>query len=59
MPGMPKVKPSVSRMKKPVPLVKPIPPIPVAPLGVILPVKPGQATGKLSRPNPVVRRGKR
>jgi hypothetical protein len=57
--GMPKVKPTVSRTKKPVPLVKPIPPVPLA---AIPPLAPGvmakNLTGKLSRPNPVVRRGR-
>jgi hypothetical protein len=56
--GMPK-KPAVIPTKKPVPLVKPIPPVPLA---VITPVKPGQttnATSRITRPNPVVRRGKR
>jgi hypothetical protein len=52
--------PTVIPTKKPLPLVKPIPPVPLA---VIPPLKPGvvakNATGKISRPNPVVRRGKR
>jgi hypothetical protein len=50
--------PTIARTKKPAPLLKPIPPVP---LGVIKPLPPGvttkNATGKLSRPNPV-RRGK-
>ena len=59
-PFMPKVKPAVIPTKKPLPLVKPILPVLLA---VIPPLKPGvvakNLTGKLSRPNPVVRRGKR
>jgi hypothetical protein len=52
--------PTVSRPKKP---LRPIPSVPGAPLAVIPPIEPGvmakNATGKLTRPNPVVRRGKR
>jgi hypothetical protein len=59
LPGMPK-KSAVIPTKKPVPLVKPIPPVPLA---VIPPLEPGRVaknlTGKLTRPNPVVRRGRK
>jgi hypothetical protein len=58
--AMPKVKPAVIPTKKPVPLVKPIPPVPLA---AIPPLAPGvmakNLTGKLTRPNPVVRRGRK
>jgi hypothetical protein len=51
--------PTISRTKKPAPLVKPIPAVPLA---VITPVKPGEttnATDRITRPNPVVRRGRK
>jgi hypothetical protein len=61
--GMPKVKPTVSRTKKPMPMIEPIPVIAPAPAAVIPPLRPGgmakNLTGKLSRPNPVVRRGRK
>jgi hypothetical protein len=58
--GIPKKPPpTVSRTKTPVPMIEPIPVI--AP--VIPPLRPGvvakNLTGKLTRPNPAVRRGKR
>ncbi len=55
--------PTISRTKKPMPMIEPIPVIAPAPAAVIPPLRPGAAatnlTGKLSRPNPVLRRGKR
>jgi hypothetical protein len=48
--------PSTIPTKKPTPLLKPIPPVPLA---VIRPVKPGQATGKVSRPSPVAAKRRR
>lgn len=55
--AMPKVKPAVIPTKKP---VRPIPPVPVAPLAVIPPLRPGvmakNLSGKISRPNPVIRK---
>jgi hypothetical protein len=64
MAGMPKKPPpTVIPTKKPAPLVKPIPVIAPAPAAVIPPLRPGvmakNLTGKLTRPNPVVRRGRK
>jgi hypothetical protein len=54
--------PTVSRTKKPVPLVKPIPVIAPAPNAVIPPLRPGamakNLTGKITRPNPVKKRAR-
>jgi hypothetical protein len=60
--GMPKVKPTVSRTKKPTPMIEPIPVIAPTPVAVIPALKPGSMaknlSGKLSRPNPI-RRGRK
>jgi hypothetical protein len=55
--------PAVSRTKKPMPMIEPIPVIAPTPAAVIPPLRPGvmakNLTGKLSRPNPVLRRGRK
>jgi hypothetical protein len=53
---------TISRPKKPAPMIEPTPVIAPAPAAAIPPLRPGAVaknlTGKLSRPNPI-RRGKR